>query len=676
MNLPFFSKNKSSDNYFGLLLKEDQGIALIIEKKSGLTNIVDFEKFSYSSGWEHLTEDVDEVLFRLESKYKLHLEETIFFVFSHLIDEKTTQIKKPYQQIIKNLAKNLELKPLGFIDCREAITKLFEEKEEMRLTGIVIELDKNAVGIFIYKGGQLVFDKIVSRTTNLVDDLSLVFEQIKGKILLPARIILYNSADLDFEVTRILSFRWPDDLFIQLPKVEIVQEKEILGGLVDIFNQQIKIDKEEKVNPVPAKTKTGFVIGEDIGEKTDQQSPKQEKINLFSGPVQFFKNIHFTLPKLTLIKPDWQKKVFLGAGIVIIGLSLFFNEFYLHKAKVEVFVPSLNLEKKISLTVGEKGGVDLNIKAITQTDDVSTSKQAIGKKDVGDPAKGEVTIYNFSKEKTFSKGTKIETKGLIFIFDEEIKVASASLTSDGSAKLPGKGKVKNTASVIGDEGNLSKGQTFKIEDLDPDVYFARNESDFSDGSKKQITTVSKQDYQDLQQEVMKKAKDKKQISIKLSDDQKIINLLSKTEVIDTNYSKEVGEEAAQISLTAKVKTTIYVYQKSKLIDLLYPYLVKEVKSGFNLDKNKVNYQITKVTEKKAANLIDISASGKAIKTLDKNQVIKVLLGKNKNQIEKVLKNAFSITGYNLDLSQPLPLPFLNQALPFFPKNFDIRIDSL
>jgi len=666
MNLPFFSKNKSPDNYFGLLLKEDQGIALIIEKKSGLANIVDFEKFSYSSGWEHMTEDVDEVLFRLESKHKLHLEETIFFVFSHLIDEKTTQIKKPYQQMIKNLAKNLELKPLGFIDCREAVIKLLEEKEEMRLTGIVIELDKNAVGIFIYKGGQLVFDKIVSRTTNLVDDLSLVFEQIKEKILLPARIILYNSADLDFEVTRILSFRWPSDLFIQLPKVEIVQEKEILGGLVDIFNQQIKIDKEEIVGPVPTKTKTGFVIGEDIREKTDS----------LSSPTHFFKNIHLTLPKLAFIKSNLQKKVFLGAGTVIIVLSLFFNEYYLHKAKLEVFVPSLNLEKKTSFTAGEKGDVDLNIKAITQTDDVSTSKSATGKKDVGDAAEGEVIVYNFSKEKTFSKGTKIETKGLPFIFDEEIKVASASLTSDGSAKLPGKGKVKITASVIGDEGNLSKGQTFKIEDLDPDVYFARNESDFSGGSKKQITTVSKQDYQDLQQEVMKKAKDQKQTSIKLSDDQKIINLLSKTEVIDTNYSKEVGEEAAQISLTAKVKTTIYVYQKSKLIDLLYPYLVKEVKSGFNLDKNKVNYQITKVTEKKAANLIDISASGKAIRTLDKNEVVKVLLGKNKNQIEEVLKNAFSITGYNLDLSQPLPLPFLNQTLPFFPKNFDIRIDSL
>jgi len=287
MKLPFLSKNKVVSNYFGLLLKEDQGIALIIKKERVAATVVDSERFSYSNGWEHLIEDVDEVLFRLESKHNLRLEESIFFVYSHLVDEKTGQIKKSYQSVIKNLAKNLELKPLGFIDCREAVAKFLAKKEEMELTAILIELDQTNAGIFVYKVGQSVFDKVVARTDNLIDDLNSVFQEVKGKLLLPARIVLYNSKDLDFAVTRILSHRWSSDLFIQLPKVEVIQEKEILVSLVDAFNQQTKEEKEEPVVSRTVKTKTGFLIDEDIKETEGESPPIIKKEISFSGIKNF-----------------------------------------------------------------------------------------------------------------------------------------------------------------------------------------------------------------------------------------------------------------------------------------------------------------------------------------------------------------------------------------------------
>jgi len=104
-------------------------VAIIISSQIGVTEVVDFEKFNYTNSWENLAEDIDEVLYRLESKHKIHLEETIFFVYSHLVDEKTNQIKKPFQQKIKKLTADLELKPLGFIDCREAVIKTLEEKD-------------------------------------------------------------------------------------------------------------------------------------------------------------------------------------------------------------------------------------------------------------------------------------------------------------------------------------------------------------------------------------------------------------------------------------------------------------------------------------------------------------------------------------------------------------------
>ena len=678
MQWPAFFRKKKNDHYLGLLLKEDQGIVTIIDRKESIGRLIDFERFDYTNSWEQLIEDVDEILFRLESKHKLHLEETIFFVFSHLIDKETNQIKKPYQGVIKNLAKNLELRPLGFIDCREAVIKTIEQKEEMSPTGILIELDKNNVSVYVYKAGQVVFNKIVSKTDNLVDDLELVFNELRGKILLPARIILYNSGNLDNEATRILSHRWSADLFTQLPKIEIIQEKEILASLVEIFSEQINRGKERIEQPFAQKTKTGFIIGEDIKitEKEELSEPKDSTTSLLMGFKNLFKKIKIPLPISFSMKNNWSKRILLLAGPIIIGLSLFINEYYLHKAKLEIFVPSLNLKSDLTVSIADTGKVDLLVKPIIKTSDLSTMKSATGKKEVGEQAKGEVTVYNFSKEKVFSKGTKIETKGITFVFDDDLNVASASLTTDGSAKLPGKNKVKVTASLIGEEGNLAKDQTFKVEDLDPEVYFAKNEGELSGGSKKQITTISKQDYQDLETELLKKGKNQKQIELKFDPDEKVINQLTKTELKEENFSKEIGEEAPQVTLTAKVKTTLYVYKKSKLIDLIFSYLEKEKTSGFTLDKDRISYQINRVEEKKGQDYLKISSTGKAIKTVDKNQAIKILIGKDKSDVEKILQQTYSITGYNLDLRQPLPLPFLNQRLPFFPKNFEIKFDSL
>jgi len=674
MQFPFLNKNKKTDYYLGLLLKEDQGIAIIISAKTEKTEVIDFEKFNFSNTWENVAEDIDEVLYRLESKHKIRLEETIFFIYSHLIDEKTNQIKKLYQQKIKNIAKDLELKPLGFIDCREAVIKTLEQKDENKLTGIVVELDKNNLSVFIYKAGQLAFARSVLKTSNIVDDLSLVFDEIKGKILLPTRMILYNSKDLDFEITKIVSYRWSSDLFIQLPRVEIVQEKEIIQSLVNLFKQQVKV---EKVDSVVGKEETaaGFMIGQDV-KNTEQQEILEKKQSTLANIKNIFNKIHFPKIKISFIKPEMQKKILIILGVIIIFVGLSINEYFFHKVKIEVFVPSENLKKTLNISAGESGDVDLTIKSIKKVWEISTSKTATGIKNIGDAATGEVTLYNYNKETTFSKGTKITANGLSFSLNDEVKVASASLTTDGAAKLPGKTKVKVTALQIGTESNLAKGQTFKVEDLDLDVYFAKNESDFSGGSQKQITTVSEKDTQDLEADIASKAKQEKASNFNLSSDEKIISQLTTTEITEKNYSKEIGEEASNATLTAKVETTVYTYEKTALFDFLYNKLKTEMSSNFNLDKKKISYQINDVKENKKTTNLEISAEGKAIKTIDKNQAIKKLLGKPEGNIESILKKDFDIKGYKQTQKQPLAIPLYKNLLPFFQKNFEVEIGSL
>jgi len=181
MNIPFFSNKKQKEFYLGIFLKESQGIVMIFLKENGRLELVDREKFTYTNGWENLTNDVDEALYKLEKNLDLEIKKTIIFVYSHLVDEKIGDIKQVYLQKIKQLIKSLDLRPMGYIECFEAISFYLQKEDKGSLTAILIEIDKTQVGIFTYIGGKIESKKILGRTDNIIADLTEGFEEIKKK---------------------------------------------------------------------------------------------------------------------------------------------------------------------------------------------------------------------------------------------------------------------------------------------------------------------------------------------------------------------------------------------------------------------------------------------------------------------------------------------------------------
>ena len=191
MKLPFFQKRKIEQGvFFGLFLKESEAIALVLKMHNSQLTLIDEEKFTYSNGWNNLAEDIDQVILKLEQKVNITIKDTIFFLYSNLIDEKTKEVKKEFFAKIKELVKKLDLKALGYIECYEAVKYILEKKEEIPLSTILIELDQANLSLFIYKRGQIVFVRTITFTGNLIDDLLTCFQEIKGKFVLPSRIVL------------------------------------------------------------------------------------------------------------------------------------------------------------------------------------------------------------------------------------------------------------------------------------------------------------------------------------------------------------------------------------------------------------------------------------------------------------------------------------------------------
>jgi hypothetical protein len=708
LRLPFLSGKKTTELFFGLFLKEEEVVGYVIEKGAQGITILSEEKRPLTGGWDAITENVDELLFSLESKHTIHLEQLIFFVFSNLVDQQTKEIKKPYIDTCKSLAKHLELKPLGFIECHEAVAKLLEKRSQAPLTAILIELDKTNAGVFVYKGGQRIFSETVARTAAITDDLEAVFSKIKGEILLPSRIVLYDSSDLHNESTAILSHRWDQELFVQFPRVEIVKPDELSTALVAAFQGQtggnisedsihraatddmtdedeMSLDSDEKdvEEEKPKKEVMGFVIGGDVEPDRQPQVRSQStgSRGRFAPVMALLDTVRgYFAHSVTQLQGMKTKKVpvLVAVGLLLIGGSLFTMEYLLHKATVNVFFPARAIEKELDVVLPLSGVNDsFSLSIATVSADFTEKRKTSGKRDVGEEAKGDVTIHNFDdKERNFAKGTVLDQNGITYVLNDEVKVASSSLASDGSAKLPGKSKGSVTAEEIGTEGNIDKGERLKVGDLSQSLVFAITDTAFTGGSKKQVQTVSTQDIDTLKTAILSKAK--KELVEKINDSTdkngELLSQLTETTFGKITPSKEVGEESSDLSVKATVKTTYYTYSPKEVRAYIRSEIGDDVEDGFKLEEDKIEFELTDV--KKTANRITFSivSEAKSVKEVAAADIAEKIKGKKTDEIEAVLKEEFNATGFEMDTAAPLF--FFENWAPLFKKNISVTVSSL
>ena len=684
MKLPFFTKQANKNKiFFGLFLKEKEGVGLIMKSENSNIILLDQEKFTYSDGWEHLTEDIDELILKLEQRAKVQLHETIFFLYSHFIDEKTKEIKKPFLQKIKELVKNLNLKALGYIECYEAVIHYLEKKEELPLTAVLIELDHSNLSVFVYKRGELSYSRVLAHTDSLIDDLLTCFIEIKGKFLLPSRIILYDSEDLDNESTEIVTYRWSEELFVQLPRVEVVKEHEAIQGLLGVFAEQFgkKTTGIEFKENKPQQEILGFVIGGDVTETKESTATKETRSTLPKTSFVPIKNIIGDIAKKLAGLPKLlSKRWTIALGLILISASLLLNEYFFHKAQLTLFLPAQTVKKDLELT-----SADLNIKVDEKTTNLTDSKPTTGKKEIGEKSRGSVTVHNFDdKEQTFAKGTILVIGDLKFGLDQDIKVASASVVTinGGLVKQPGKAKINATAEEIGPQSNISNGKQFKISDFPVSLYFAINESAFACGTKKEVKTASRKDMDDLKKSVQELAKKQKSDKIDQTPtqsgqknlDKKILDQLSEIAFSEEKFDKELGEESETIKLEAKVQLKIYSYKEEELSKFIADNLSGQLEKGFVLQKDKLSYKVEDAEKKDSKILLKLAVNGKAIKDLATNEIVKEVKGKNRNALETLLINKFKVQGFELDIEPKLP--FLGNIMPFFGKNISLKISSL
>ncbi len=639
-------------------------------------------------------------------------------------------------RVLKEISQKLELKPVGFVVITEAIIHQLKVNEGVPPTTILLGMEKEEVQITLVNLGKITATTAVKRSQDLGADVAEGLSRLKKERSFPARMLLYNTEeDLEKAKDELLAYSWPS-FFLHLPKVEIlpadfdIRAVALSGGRevakaagIEVLEPEVKKEEKEGEEKPPAptekpaveepeiqreeKTDFGFVKDRDIAEI----KPPKPKVKVMEEPEEIVppsppKRVApaFKLPKMdfsrfSLPKLDFSRLTSLipisqyirGRNSLVIGLVLglilvvagiaMAAYWRLPKAQVVLLVEPKTLEKefeiKLDPELSEPDPANLALPANSVEAEVEREKtaEATGAKLIGDPAKGEVTIYNRTEGlKEFAAGTVIVGPGdLEFTLDDDVSVASESAGPDYS-KIPGKATVSVTAVEIGTEGNLAADSEFSIGDYSTSDYIARNESALTGGTSREVAVVSKEDQENLATVLTDELKEIaiQELNQKLSPGSKLLAESLEDKVVGKSFSKDVDEEADKLTLTLKIEFSALTYKEEDFKNLIEDQIRETVPSGFEFkrEESEINFELIDVEEDGSARFT-ATLKANLLPQLDLEEIRNNLAGKYPELGELYLDNLPNVAGFEAKITPRLPRRL--ETFPRLPKNIQIEV---
>ena len=393
----------------------------------------------------------------------------------------------------------------------------------------------------------------------------------------------------------------------------------------------------------------------------------------------------FTLPKFKLAFPHNFKLslVFVGIGILLIGALAFWFIWLLPTAKVTLRLTPKTLTQDVNLTLSttasavDPGSSIVPATLVTTSQTGEKTVPATGKKTIGDPAKGDVTIYNRTAlTKTFAAGTTISSGSLKFTLDSNVTVASKSAGTD-YVDVPGKSTVSVTAAAIGADSNLPAATEFTIANFGKDSYVGKNDSALSGGTSQDIQVISKDDQtgavKALTTELLQALASNAGTSSTPGVGTYLIN--SSAKVTSESDSGKVGEKATSFTTNLTVSASLMSYKTADVSTLINSAIDQSIPAGFTRTALPATVDLSASTVNDKGDTVTGTAkvSVSLLPVFDQGALARVLKGKSPSAIASVLES--QLPGYQSADVQitPLWLPPRFKSLPLNPQKISFTI---
>ena len=712
---------KEGTNYFILLgLEENIVRAAVGEISDSKVRILGTGKSEFADE-KNETEAVDMAISMAEKSLPEEiLPENVIFALPQFYLE-GTNVKEEYLKRLKKISKELNLKAEGFVDYASAISYYLDNEEGAPPTVLLFDLTKNHLTITLIRIGKISQHVIVDRTDSIVSDFSGALPEFKAEIL-PSRIILYDGAEKIDEIKEeLLRFPWhKHSIFLHTTKIEILSNDKILKSIIEAasttflpkpdaliqmkqsYNPEDTGEKETVTENPPKIGETQKIVGDENDKAPDTDNENKQNFGFVSETLaekaEKFKRETSPYSERSGRKNGHEAPIDIGAisGQIITKFNNIKGVFYLVPLVLLIFVAYLFIlnyprasvslityprpyDQTLDIVFSQEAGAGDDLPLIltrTVKGEAGGEKSAktTGKNQIGEKAKGEISIYNKTlSSKQLPKGTILQTGPLKFTLDGDVKIASATETGEGINF--GKASAKVIAAVIGPEGNLAANSNFTVVDFSDSTLTAKNSQPFSGGTSREIASISREDRDNLEEKLMTELVNKAKQSLvkELSSGERLLETPISTEISAKKFSGEAGSEAEKLNLSMTLTVEAQVFKQNELEKLAEENKLSAI-AGYTLDKDKVSFRVLEsVIEKDGSIKAKVKLVSYFIPDLDMGKIKKDLKGKTYDGAVSYLEKIENIAGVKISVIRKLPL--FNKRLPYLPDNISVSLVS-
>ncbi len=700
MNIKDFLTNRESppEHFWSLVLEPGWVQAGLWYIKDDIAEVVSVGPASPWNNEEDLITASDAALSSTIQKLSddgVEPTKTVFGVSSAWV--KGGEIKEEFLVTIKKVCTKLSLNPVGFVVLPEAIAHLYKSEEGSPVSAIILGLGKEFLELSVFQLGNLIGTTQVAKSVSLVDDVTEGLSRFENAAPMPSRFIVYDGREGEVEEAKdtLSEASWSDVTtksvkFLHAPKVEMltVDRKVLavsLAGANEIGNALHVIKKEETVDTLPKEedvnvseplntklaSELGFVVGKDVSESLPKVMPSVEYIqpNYLAKTKSMLQNLFFSggRNKLAILLAS-------VAGLLILGFAAWW---FMPTATVSIYVAPRQFSQDSEIVISTDGTNDLAngiIAGNVLSSKASGEKNAktTGSKQVGDKSKGSVNIRNGTANSiNLSQGALVVSSGdLGFTLD-----SSASVSAALSPSSPGTSTVSVTASSIGAEYNLAKDETFKVGNFSKSVVDAVSIADFSGGSSRQISAVSKEDQTNLEKSLMEELSQKtvNDMGGQTSEDELLAGeAVSITKSSDL-FSAKVGDEAENLKLSLDVTAKGVTVDRVKLLEYAKIILKDKVPGGYILRDDQIGFEFEFLSEDGDEFKFKVGFSANFLPQIKSDEIVAKIAGRTPEVVENYL---IGVAGYSrAEITIKPKLPSFLKVLPHVKKNINLEISA-
>ncbi|HSE61823.1 MAG TPA: hypothetical protein VLA88_06040 [Candidatus Saccharimonadales bacterium] len=467
--------------------------------------------------------------------------------------------------------------------------------------------------------------------------------------------LLALAAGLKLPVAKNLQSRpeIPQMAMPEAPEEEVINGQELPVGEIE----KSLSSTASKTAPATTSASAADAIASKVDITDATKEPPKPDPKKMPAASKLNKGSRLSIPNFD----TFRKRIFVlgGAGVLLIAFLVWAIAFAPHATvTIAAKTTAVNIDRTLTLKPSAQASDpnNLTLKPVVQQlkKSVATEFTATGTKDIGEKAKGTITVSNGSSSDgvTLPAGTVfVSAAGPKFTSNTSVTVPGAKVVL-GSIQ-PGTASVAVTASDIGPDYNLDS-QGYSVQGYSG---LGASGQAMSGGSKQTVTVVSQEDVDKAKAQVATQniTEAKNELKKQLTGDVLVIEESFTSETAAPSVSPNVGEQAKTAKLTNETTYTYVALQRSEVKTILTNAVNDVIKDKndqqvYSLGENKIVFQSFEKADGGSfkAHMLTAGAVGPKI---DAKQLAKQLVGKRSGEIQALI---MAIPGVNDVLVQFSP----------------------